>query len=213
MGQDASWYGGRPRLRRHCVRWGPSSVPHKRGTAPTQFSAHVYCGETAVCIRIPLGMEVDLSLGDVLDGNLAPPPLRGYSPQFSANVRHGQTAGWTDMPLGMEVGLSPGDFVLDRDPAPPRENGRTTTQFLAHVYSGQTARWIKMPLGMEVNLGQGDVVLDGVAAPAPKRGTVPQFLAHVYCSQLAGWMKMPQNRLWTRAHCVRWEPSSCVEVR
>jgi len=23
--QDTTWYGGRPRPRRHCVRWGPSS--------------------------------------------------------------------------------------------------------------------------------------------------------------------------------------------
>jgi len=27
--QDATWYGGRPRSRRHCVRWGPSSFPPK----------------------------------------------------------------------------------------------------------------------------------------------------------------------------------------
>jgi len=25
MYQDATWYGGRPRPRRHCIRWGPSS--------------------------------------------------------------------------------------------------------------------------------------------------------------------------------------------
>jgi len=27
MNQDATWYGGRPRPRRHCVRWRPSSPP------------------------------------------------------------------------------------------------------------------------------------------------------------------------------------------
>jgi len=71
MDQDAAWYGGRPRLRRHCVRWGPA--PPKR--ARPRFSAHVYCGQTAECIRIPLGMEVGLSLGNiVLDGDLAPLP-------------------------------------------------------------------------------------------------------------------------------------------
>jgi len=32
MDQDATWYGGRPRPRPHCVTWGPSSPP--RGTAP-----------------------------------------------------------------------------------------------------------------------------------------------------------------------------------
>ena len=30
MHQDATWYGGRPRPRRHCVRWGPS-YPQNRG--------------------------------------------------------------------------------------------------------------------------------------------------------------------------------------
>jgi len=29
MDQDATWYGGRPRPMRHCVRWGPSSSPRK----------------------------------------------------------------------------------------------------------------------------------------------------------------------------------------
>ena len=35
MNQDATWYGGRPRRRRHCVRLGPRSpLPlQKRGTA------------------------------------------------------------------------------------------------------------------------------------------------------------------------------------
>ena len=32
MDQDATWYGGRPRPKRHCVRWGPSS-PTEMGTA------------------------------------------------------------------------------------------------------------------------------------------------------------------------------------
>jgi len=38
MDQDATWYGGRPRSRRHCVRLGPSSPPTERGTAaPSTF--------------------------------------------------------------------------------------------------------------------------------------------------------------------------------
>ena len=44
----------------------------KNGTAP-QFSAHVYGGQTAVCVRIPLGTEVGLSSGRiVLHGDTAP---------------------------------------------------------------------------------------------------------------------------------------------
>ena len=36
MDQDTTWYGGRPRSRRHCVRWG-TQLPLKRGTAPPLF--------------------------------------------------------------------------------------------------------------------------------------------------------------------------------
>ena len=37
MDQDATWYGGRPRPTRHCVRCGPS-YPQKKGTpTPTNF--------------------------------------------------------------------------------------------------------------------------------------------------------------------------------
>jgi len=59
-----------------------------------QFSARVYCGETVVCIRLPLGTEVGLSLGDIgLDVDPAPSPLKGHSPQFSAIVCYDETAG------------------------------------------------------------------------------------------------------------------------
>jgi len=48
MDQDATWYGGRPQPRRHCVAWGPSSPQYPRkGAQPpshTHFSAHVCCG-------------------------------------------------------------------------------------------------------------------------------------------------------------------------
>ena len=36
MDQHAIWYGGRPRLRRHCVRWEPSPLP-KNGAQPPNF--------------------------------------------------------------------------------------------------------------------------------------------------------------------------------
>ena len=83
------------------------------------------------------------------------------------------TAGCIKMPLGMEVGLSPGDFVLDGNPTPLPEKGRSP-QFLAHVYYGQTAAWIKMPLGTEVGFGPDEIVLDGdPAPPSLKRGQSP----------------------------------------
>jgi len=55
------------------IGWGPSSPPEKRYSP--QFSVHVYCGQTAVYIGIPLGTEVGLDLGDiVLDRDRAPLP-------------------------------------------------------------------------------------------------------------------------------------------
>ena len=53
---------------RHCVRWGPSYVQKKGTPTPTEFVAHVYCGQTAGYIKMPLGTEVDLCPGHtVLD--------------------------------------------------------------------------------------------------------------------------------------------------
>ena len=67
-----------------------------------------------------LRKQVGLGPGHiVLDGNPAPPPLKGHSPQFSVHICCGQMAAWIKMPLGMELGLNPGDFVLDGDPLYP----------------------------------------------------------------------------------------------
>ena len=47
----------------------PSPSLQKRGTAPPQFLAYVYSGQTAGEIKVPLGRKVGLGLGDiVLDG-------------------------------------------------------------------------------------------------------------------------------------------------
>ena len=92
MDQDVTWYRDRPQPRPHCVQLAPSS-PHtpERVTAaplPRHFSAHVCCGQTAGCIRIPLCIEVGLDPGDiVLDGDPAPFPHRKGTAarQFSAH--------------------------------------------------------------------------------------------------------------------------------
>jgi len=81
MDQDHTWHEGGSLGPYHIVLdWDPA--PPKRGHSP-QFSAHVYCGQTSVCIRMPLGTEVGVSLGDiVLDGYPAGPPLKGHTPNF-----------------------------------------------------------------------------------------------------------------------------------
>jgi len=46
----------------------------ERGTTPTYFLAHVYCGQTARWMKTPLGTEVDLGPDHiVLDGDPGPP--------------------------------------------------------------------------------------------------------------------------------------------
>jgi len=74
---------------------GTQLPPKKGGTDPTQFSAHVRCGQMAGWIKMPIGMETRLGPHDlVLDGDPAlPPKKRGHRPQFSVHVYCGQTAG------------------------------------------------------------------------------------------------------------------------
>jgi len=72
--------------RGHIVLDGDPALSPKRGGAP-QFSAHVYCGQTAGCNKMPLDMEVGLSPGDfVLDGDPAPSAKRGGAPTFSLRL-------------------------------------------------------------------------------------------------------------------------------
>ena len=69
----------------------PAPLP-KKGAEHPQFLAHFYCGQTAGCIKMPLGTEVDLGPRNfVLDGfpairerGTAAPPL------FSAHVYCGR---------------------------------------------------------------------------------------------------------------------------
>jgi len=114
---------------------GTQPHPQKRGHSP-QFSANVYCGQTAEWIKMPRGTEVNLGPGDVvLDGVAHPPKGAQPPPPFSVHVYRGQTAGWMKRPLGMEVDLVPGHIVLDGDPVPPRK-GHSSPLFSTHAYCG-----------------------------------------------------------------------------
>jgi len=100
---------------------GTRSPPKQGGTVTAPLIlAHVYCGQVAGWIRVPLGMEIGLVPGHiVLDGDPASSQRKGHSPQFSAHVCCGQTAEWIMMLLGRDVDLGPDDIVLDVDPALP----------------------------------------------------------------------------------------------
>jgi len=79
MDQDATWYGGRHKRRRHCVRQGPRS-PSLMAHCP-EFLAHVRCGQTAGSTKMPFGTEVGLGPGDfMLDRDPGLPLEKGHSP-------------------------------------------------------------------------------------------------------------------------------------
>jgi len=101
MDQDATRYDGRPRPRQHCVRCGPSSTP--KGHNP-QISAHVSCGQTARCIRIPLGTEMGLGPGNiVLDGGPAPPKHPPNFQPISTMAEQSPISGTAELALVLRV--------------------------------------------------------------------------------------------------------------
>jgi len=132
MDQDGTWHGGRPRPRRLCVRWGPSTPSPKRGRSPL-FSAHVYCGQTAACIKMPVSMEVGLGPDDiVLHGDPAPSPKwrRSPLPNFrpisivAKRLDMHQNATW------YEVRPQPRGFCVRCGPSPPLQKRAEFPQFL-----------------------------------------------------------------------------------
>ena len=158
---------------------GTQPLPKKGAERPPQFSAYVYCVQTAGCVKMALGMEVGLGPGHiVLDGDPAsvpkkvaePPPIFGPFLLWPNGLMHQDATWYAGRPQPRRLCVRWGPSY----PATPRKSHHPT-QFLAHVYCGQADGWIKMPLGTEVNLGPGDVVSDGVAVPPPKRGIAPSF--------------------------------------
>jgi len=59
----------------------PAPLPRKGYRGP-QFSAHVYCGQTAGRIKMPLGTEVGNRPGDSVLAGYPVPPKRGIPPNF-----------------------------------------------------------------------------------------------------------------------------------
>jgi len=114
---------------------GDRALPRKRNS-PTQFLAHVYYGQTAGWIKMPLGTAVNLGPCDVvLDGVAAapaPPQKKGAQPPV-----FGPCLLWPDGWLDEDAGSRPRPRpdLLDGDPAPPAK-GAQQPPFSAHIYSG-----------------------------------------------------------------------------
>ena len=103
--------------------------------------------------------------------------LKGAQPpKILAHICCGHMAGWIKMPLAMEVGLGPDDFVLDGDPAPPPQKGRSRPIFgpcllWPNGWMDRDATWYG-----SIDLGRGHIVVDCVPA-LRERGTAapPSF--------------------------------------
>jgi len=95
MGQDATWYGGRPRAVRHCVRWGP--IPKREGdtAAPTLRAMSVVAKRLDGSRCHTWYGGIGIGPGHIqLDGSGTQLPTeRGTAapPHFSAHIYYGQT--------------------------------------------------------------------------------------------------------------------------
>jgi len=82
MDQDATWWEVGLHQSNIVLDEHPA-YPGQKGDKPPQFSAHVYCGQTAGRIKMPLGAEVGFGPGDVvLDGDPAPQLKDARPPVF-----------------------------------------------------------------------------------------------------------------------------------
>jgi len=102
-GQMARWYGGRPRPRRLCVRWGPSCPSPKRGRSPTILGPCLLwsncwmhqdgichgCGPKSRphCVRWGPSSPPPPKKGDTAPPQYSAHVYWGTDPQFSVNVR------------------------------------------------------------------------------------------------------------------------------
>jgi len=113
----------------------PPPLPQK-GPSVSQFSAHVYCGQTAGWIKMPLGTDIGFGPGDiVLDGDQAPPKKGAQPPIFGPCLLWPNGCICQDTSWYVSIGLSLGNIVLDGDPAPPPLKGHITSIF------GQCPLW------------------------------------------------------------------------
>jgi len=141
MEPNATWYGGRPRPRSHCVRWEWDPATHlpKVAQQPLHFFVHVYCGQRAGWIKMPIGTEVCLGPRHiVLDGNPAS-HKKGYNPSPNFLPMSAVAKRLDELRCHLVQGRPRSSPHCVRwGPSFPQQGGTAPPQFFAHVYCGPT---------------------------------------------------------------------------
>jgi len=173
MHHGATWYGGKPQSRGLCVRWGPSPPP--------QFSANVYCYQTAGWIKMALGMEVGLSPGHiVVDGEPAPLPQQGGRPRIFGPFLLSPN-GWMQQDATWYGGRSQPRRLCGRwEPSFPSPKGAQPPIFVQcpvwpNNWMDEDATWYRSRPGPSPHcIRQGH-------SSARKGHSSPHLFGHVYC--------------------------------
>jgi len=190
-----------------------TQLPSPKVDRAPQFSAHVYCGQTAGWIKMPLGRQVGLSKRHCGSwGPSSPSPKWEQSPFANFRPCLLWPDCWMDHDVTWRGGRSrPRPYCARWGPSCPSPKVHSP-QFLAYICCGQMAGWIKMPLGREIGLSPSDIVLDGDPAPPRPKVAEPQFSSHVYCGQTVDGFKMALGTevglSSVQRRCVGWGTSS-----
>jgi len=152
---------------------GTQPPPRKRAEPP-QFSPHVYCGQTAAWIKMPLGTQVDLGLrAIVLDSDSS--PIFGQRPLWPY--------GWVDYDDTWYGGRPWPRRLCDRwGPRYPRKRARASSPNFGprllwpNGWMDENATWYGSRPQPKPHC-----IRCGVSSSRNDHNSPPLFLAHVYC--------------------------------
>ena len=164
-----------------------TQLPSPKGACP-QLSAHVYCGQMAGWIKMPLGVALGFDPGNfVLDRDPAFPPRKGggaanfWPMSFMAKRLDGSRChlAWK-WPWSRPHCARRGPSSLPKKGAEPPIFGPCL--LWPNGWMDQDATWYG---------GRPQPRRRGDPAPSPLKVHSPQFSANVRYDQTAGWTKIP----------------------
>jgi len=169
-----------------------TQLPLPKGGGSPQFSAHLYCAQTAGCIKMPLCTEVGLDPSDTVRWGPSTPPKKGALSRGGAEPPiFGPCLLWPNVWHGGRPRPCP--HCVRWAPSSPSPKGAQPLPIFGQrllcpngwIY--QDATWY----GGKPR-PKRDCVIRGPISPSTKRGAQPspQFLAHVYCGQTVVWIKI-----------------------